>query len=91
MALRKWHHDPIAFLRAEPMEDSRIRLEMATGSTLVLNIENHRRAGRYSTLQDEELLRSVRADGECLVFGDLRIGEEELTQLMLSVPDLYIS
>lgn len=88
MALRKLYHDPISFLRVQPMENSRIRLEMATESALVLNMENHLRTSRYSTLQGEELFRSIRADGEDLIFGDLRIGEDELTHLMLSVPDL---
>ena len=88
MALRRWYHDPIAFLRAEPIENSRIRLEMATGSTLVLNMENHWLASRYSALQDEKLFGSVRADGETLVFGDLQINGDELTHLMLSIPDL---
>ena len=93
MALRKWYHDPISFLRVQPLENSRIRLEMATGSVLLLNLENHLRTNRYRVLQNEELFRSVRAAGESLVFSTaeggetLRINEDELIHLMLSVPD----
>lgn len=92
MALRPLTHDAISFLRVQPLENSRIRLEMATGSVLVMNMENHIRTSRYSDLKDEELFRSVRADRESLIFGDalqgdvLRIDEDELTRLMLSVP-----
>lgn len=88
MALRRWYHDPIVFLRAEPLENSRIRLEMATGSTLLLNLKNHIRGGSYSSLQDEKLFRSVEVVGETLVFGDLQISEDELATLTLSTAGL---
>jgi hypothetical protein len=54
---------------------------------LVLNMENHLRTSRYRFLQDMERFHSVKADGERLIFGDaLRIEEDELVYLVLSVP-----
>ncbi len=92
MALRALPFDVISFMKVQPERNSRIRLEAATGSVLVLNMKNHLKTNRYSSLNGRELFMSVRADGESLVFGKasqgdaLRIDEDELTYLMLSVP-----
>ncbi|GEM_PF-1147766 len=91
MALRALPFDEMYFLEVQPLDNSRIHLRMGTGSVIVLNMENHVCTNRYSILQNEELFCSVRADGEALVFGVdsqnicLRIDEDELTHLMLSI------
>lgn len=72
-------------LRVQPVENTRIRLFMASGSMLELNMESHLQTACYSRLKDAELFRSVRTDGESLIFGDiLQINEEELTVLALT-------
>ncbi|NLO48883.1 MAG: hypothetical protein GX111_11280 [Clostridiales bacterium] len=86
MALRTLPTKPISFLRVQPMENSRIQLEMATESILILNMEEHLRTGRYGDLPDDGMLPPVKADGADLLIGDLRVGEDELTYLMLSTP-----
>ena len=91
MALRALPFNVISFLKVQPEKNSRVRLEMSTGSILILNMENHIRTRRYSSLNDDEMFMSARAEGEDLIFGTastgdiLRIDEDELMHLMLSV------
>jgi len=92
MALRALPFDVISFVKVRPERNRRIRLEMATGSIIIINMENHVSTERYRPLNDHDMFASVRADRESLIFGTaaqdnvLRIDEDELTRLMLSIP-----
>lgn len=79
--------DVKGILRIQPLENGRLRLEMKSGSVLTLNLESRLHSIRDSSQKEPEVLLSVRADGENLLFGDaLKIDEEELIRLTLAVP-----
>ncbi|HBC91977.1 MAG TPA: hypothetical protein DCZ10_03490 [Pelotomaculum sp.] len=79
--------ESVCILHIQPLENGRLRLEMKSGSTLTLNMENRLHTIRYSPLKEPEVLQSVSTDGENLFFGDvLNIDAEELTNLALTVP-----
>ncbi|TWH57771.1 hypothetical protein DesLBE_2061 [Desulfitobacterium sp. LBE] len=77
----------MGILRIQPLENGSLRLEMKSGSILMLNMENWLHTIRYSPLKEPEVLQSVSTDGENLFFGDiLTIDLEELIMLAISIP-----
>lgn len=81
--------ESMCILRVQPLENGRLRLEMKSGSILILNMENWLHTIRYSPLMAPEVFKSVSTDGESLFFGHiLKIDAEELTNLALKIPPL---
>ncbi len=79
--------EAMCILQVLPLEKDRLRLDLKSGSILLLNMENWLPAIRYHPLQEPETLQSVSTDGENLFFGPiLKIDPEELTNLALKIP-----
>lgn len=77
----------MGILHIKPLENGSLRLEMKSGSILLLNMENWQHTIRYSPLKETEVLQSVSTDGENLFFGGvLTIDLEELIMLAISIP-----
>ena len=74
-------------LNAQPLPQHEVWLELAGGSTLLLNLKNRLYRDPYTVLQDKALLRAVTTDGENLYFNDaLQIDLDELENLLLTDP-----
>lgn len=81
--------ESMCILSVQPLGNNRLRLEMKSGSILILNMENWLDTVPYSPLKESEVLQSVSTDGEKLSFGHiLKIEAEELTNLALKIPPL---
>lgn len=79
--------ESMCILRIQPLDGVRLRLEMKSGSILMLNMANRLHTIRYSPLKEPEVLQAASTDGENLFLGDvLKIDAEELTNLALTVP-----
>lgn len=74
-----------SILRAQPLESGRLRLEMSSGSVLILNMGDRPRAIGQDAPDASEVLTTVSTDGEHLIFGNVqKINQEELTRLVLT-------
>lgn len=77
----------MGILHIQPLENGSLRLEMKSGSILMLNMENWLHTISYSPLKESAALQSVSTDGENLFFGEvLKIDLEELIKLALTIP-----
>ena len=57
------------FFRAvTPIEDSYLRVEMESGSTVRLDMHRRLRSVRFGLLRNQEIFRSVATDGYRLIF-----------------------
>lgn len=74
-------------LRVQPVENGRLRLEMGSGSILILNLGGRPRTVGLHSPDASEGLTPVSTDGDNLIFGDSgTISLEELTLLALTAP-----
>jgi hypothetical protein len=58
---------------AVPMEEHRLFMELESGSCVIVNLSVKLNTVKYSELADEKLFRSVRTDGDYVVWGDGRV------------------
>ena len=76
-----------AILNVQPLPQHEVWLELAGGSTLLLNLKNRLHCAPYTILQDRAIFRTITTDGEKLYFHDvLQIGMGELENLLLTDP-----
>ena len=58
-----------SILRVTPLTRFRLRLELGSGSVLVLNMKDRLHSIRFCPLAEPEVFASVTTDGETLFFG----------------------
>ncbi len=74
-------------LRAQPLDRGQLRLELASGSVLILNMGAHPGARGRDSPDGFDGSMAVYTDGDNLMFDDVHIiSQEELTRLVLTAP-----
>ncbi len=68
-----------------PMKDHRLFMEMESGSSVIVDLSVKLDTIKYRDLTDEKLFRSVRTDGDYVVWGDgcVRVTAKELMGVVL--------
>ena len=77
-------------LRVMPLEGSRLRVELGSGSILELDMAGRLGTIRFCPLAEPEVFRSVTTDGQKLRFGKaLEITASEVMDLAMIPPPRY--
>ncbi|HWP52169.1 MAG TPA: hypothetical protein VN626_10785 [Clostridia bacterium] len=66
------------FRSVTPLPNYQLKIEMETGNAILFDFTSRLRSVRYGRLHDPEIFKSVRTDGDALIFG---IDEKELVTI----------
>ncbi len=68
-----------------PMKDHRLFMEMESGSIVIVDLSVKLNTVKYADLANERIFRSVRTDGDCVVWGGgrVRVTARELMEVVL--------
>ena len=70
-----------------PLENHRLRIEMSSGNTILLDLTSKLETTRFCPLKEPEVFESVAIDGDFLVFGRrVKIGATEVMDMVM-LPD----
>lgn len=72
------------FKSVTPLEGCQLRIEMATGNTVMLDLSLKLETNRFCPLKDPEVFHSVAIDGDFLVFGSkVKLGATEIMDMVM--------
>ncbi|MEA5040420.1 MAG: DUF2442 domain-containing protein [Clostridiaceae bacterium] len=68
-----------------PMKDHRLFMEMESGSNVIVDLSVKLNTIKYKDLADEKMFRSVKTDGDYVIWGDgqIKVTVKELLDIVL--------
>ena len=72
------------FKNVKPLENTCLKIEMASGNTVVLDLSAKLESNRFCPLKEPDVFNSVAIDGDFIVFGNkVKIGATEVMNMVM--------